>query len=190
MIPCPSCGVTISLKDYFGRENFTCRACKKESVIEYFPALFKPFEKGQVSEVILEDIEASCYHHQNKKAVSSCSVCGIYVCALCEISKGDKKVCNNCFNQSLNNDNRDELTRNYVQYSSIASTILVVSIFIWFFSIVTAPIVLIYSLMHLNKNEGFFRGVRKGQKIVNIVLASMIIIGWLVLGITLILNRN
>ena len=188
MIPCPKCGVEFRLKEFLGQEVVTCRYCSKDSVISYFPALFKPFEKGVSAEQLIEDTEASCYNHQSKKAVASCASCGIYVCALCEIAKGDKKLCSNCFNQNVSGTQKDDLIREYVQYSSVASSILVFSFLIWPLSIILGPFALIYSIKFFNKPEGFFRGTRKVHVITNIVISSLVCVGWVVLGVSLFLG--
>ena len=80
----------------------------------------------------------------------------------------------------MNSDKKDELTRDYVQYSKVASSVLIYTILVYFMIIFTAPFALYFSIKGYGKKEGFFRGVRKVQMFVNIIVSGLICLSFLV----------
>lgn len=187
MIPCPKCGGTFRLKDYLGKNTIRCKSCNTEVNVNIFPSLFQPIKKGQSAEKVVEELESSCFNHVEKKAVSICDDCGIYICALCEIDRGEKKICSACFNQSLVGEKADELTRDYRQYSKIGAYLLWGMLFTYG---ITAPISLFYSIKNYGKTEGFFRGRKNLKASINIIIASLFSLGGLIGILYLILGNN
>ena len=177
MIPCLKCGKNFDLKNIIGRETVSCNYCRTTTKLNYYPALFKPFEKGNSADKNIEELEASCFNHVDKKAVAVCSDCGIYVCALCEIDRNEKKLCSGCFNKGFEEEKKDELSREYMQYCKISSNMLLVSIIIWPIIFITAPYALYNSIKGYGKSEGYFRGIRKAQSIINITISGLICLG-------------
>lgn len=187
MVPCPKCKTVAQIEDYISSEFIRCRKCSEQLFISVYPALFKPLDTGVSAEKLLIDTEASCFNHAEKKAVSVCESCGIYICALCEISNGKKTVCANCYSQNLAT-KKDAVTKDYVSYSRVASSIMLYSLFMYPVLVVTAPAALIYSIKHYGKPEGYFRSKQNVRMGINIAVSLTITVGMLI-GLVFVLGK-
>src|SRR5678815_2855123 len=83
LVCCTKCKATL-LSNVFNLPDFTpCPSCQTPLQIEVFPALFRRFTPGRAGETIIEESDASCFYHPQKKAVVPCEGCGRFLCALC-----------------------------------------------------------------------------------------------------------
>lgn len=89
MSRCPSCGVLIKA--------------------DVFPALFRELPTGNSGETLLMDDEAACFYHPGKKAVVPCSVCGRFLCALCDIDFNGRHICPSCLETGKKNGRSETL---------------------------------------------------------------------------------
>lgn len=83
--------------DIYNTDNFVeCPSCRTEILSTVFPALYKQAEKGAAGELLLDDVDASCFYHADKKAAVTCEHCGRFLCNLCHIELREKHLCPGC----------------------------------------------------------------------------------------------
>jgi len=141
MIACPKCSAALS-------ENVTnfsalakCNACGVRLRVDVFPALNKKPEIGAAGEIITSSSEASCYYHQKKKAVIHCSMCGRFLCALCNLEIGNQNFCPACLETGDRKKKIDVLENQRILYDNIALFLAVLpfTFIFWFLSFLSAP---------------------------------------------------
>lgn len=105
-----------------------------------FPALYKEITEGSPAEALGMDNQASCYYHPDKKAVIPCSICGRFLCALCDVEFNGKHLCISCLENSGKNKKIRNLENNRVLYDSVALWVSILPILFIFITVVTAPL--------------------------------------------------
>ncbi len=95
-LACPEC--SFDLKPYFleSPDYRTCHICGHETSVLPYPACFAPDLVITAADLRREEDDASCFYHESKKAVQSCSQCGRFVCALCSVQVGNDVLCPGC----------------------------------------------------------------------------------------------
>ncbi len=73
-----------------------CPGCQRAAAVHIFPALIRPAAPVAHPEKLLIEGEASCFYHTDKRAVIPCGACGRFLCALCDVTLGEKHLCPNC----------------------------------------------------------------------------------------------
>src|SRR2546427_10237207 len=142
LVSCTKCQAAL-LGDLFNLADFTpCPACGARLHIEVFPALFRRFTPGRTGEAILEDTEASCFYHPQKKAVVPCEGCGRFLCALCDCELQGQHFCPACLETGRKKRKIKSLENERTLYDSIALSLAVLPVLITFFiyfTFITAP---------------------------------------------------
>lgn len=94
------------------------------------------------------DDESSCFYHPQKRAVHPCDHCGRFLCALCEIEVGGRRLCPACLEQGAKGNRQEGPSREYVYYDSISLGLAVLpAIFIWP-TLFTAPAAIYFALRY------------------------------------------
>ena len=93
---CPLCGAPLEAeKLYTGLME--CPSC--EGAFE--ATLFQPRERRHAAIAAVtetpEGVAASCANHARNAAVTSCQRCGLFICALCDMSLDGFSYCPSCF---------------------------------------------------------------------------------------------
>jgi len=128
-------------------EPLACPECSSLIQAEVFPAFFKKISAA-ATEDILADSQAGCFFHPQKKAVVSCESCGRFLCSLCDVEFSGKHVCPSCLEAGKSKRKIRNLETERVLYDSIALSIAILPILMFFVTIVTAPVCIYYSLHH------------------------------------------
>jgi len=145
---CDACDAAIPGAGTDRGEAFACPTCGAPLRIQVFPALFRKFEPGQAPEAVAMDDESSCFYHPSKRAVHPCDHCGRFLCALCEIEMGGRRLCSTCLEQGARGDRQEVAKREYVYYDSIALLLAVLPvIFIWP-TLFTAPMAIYFAIRY------------------------------------------
>jgi hypothetical protein len=108
------------------------------------------------------------------------------VCAVCEIPSEDtRRLCPPCVSSGRKKvvAKADEI----VTYDAMASSLALLPILMWPFTLVTAPAALFLAIFGWKKPRSLVRP-GSGRFIVAIVLATLQIGGWIALGLSLWLN--
>jgi DNA-directed RNA polymerase subunit RPC12/RpoP len=96
IIACPNCGRSLPPEVINAAELRFCPACNSNLLVRVFPANSRAKAVIAPAALALAEGDASCFHHATKRAVSSCSQCGRFLCALCEVDLSGQILCPSC----------------------------------------------------------------------------------------------
>ena len=180
LICCPKCKASLS-DGIFNRPELTpCPSCGAPLMIEVFPALFRPAALGRDGERIIEEGEASCFYHPQKKAVLPCQCCGRFLCALCDCELRGDHFCPACLEAGRKKGKIKSLENQRTLYDSIALALAVFPILLLitvYFTFITAPAAMYYAIRYWNAPRSIIHRT-KARLVVAIVLAGLQIAGW------------
>ena len=179
MIYCTKCTKTLNTETYNSWRTEQCPSCGASLIVYAFPALYKIIPEGSPAEPLLVDNEASCYYHPNKKAVIPCSLCGRFLCALCDVEFNGRHLCMSCLESSGKKKMVRNLENHRVLYDSIALWISTVPMIIIYFTIITAPLVL-FMVFRYWKAPSSILPRTKLRFIAAFIVAGLQITGWTV----------
>ena len=155
--PCPSCGTMI-----YG---------------VVFPAFSKESSPSRGGESLLVDTDASCFYHSQKKAEVACEYCGRFLCALCDVEMEGKRLCPPCIESGKQKGRIKTLENRRTLYDSVALSLAVLPMLIFYFTLITAPITIYMAIRYWNAPTSILhRG--KWRMVIAILIASSQIAGW------------
>jgi hypothetical protein len=152
--------------------------------VEVFPALFRHITPGQSGETIMVEGESSCFYHPQKKAVLPCQGCGRVVFGLCDCELNGQHFCPACLETGKTRGKIKNLENQRTLYDSIALSLAIYPLLIFYFTLVTAPVALFVAIRYWNAPRSIMHRT-KIRYVAAIVLASMQIAGWGVLFVFL-----
>jgi len=163
-----------------------CPQCAAAIQAEVFPALFRPAGVGLQGEDVLTADESTCFYHPAKKAVIACESCGRFLCSLCDINFGGKHLCPRCIETGANKGKMETLKNDATHFDSIAVTVAIVGMLIFYLSFITAPIAIYMSIRYWNTQQSVFpRGRWRLAAAMVLALASLAIMGFFIVAIIL-----
>ncbi len=177
MIECTQCKKNLDLNKLDEGGMIRCHSCGEFIHVEAFPALFRELTSGEVGENLLIDDDAGCFYHPRKKAVIPCSSCGRFLCTLCDVEFNGKHVCLSCLETGKTKKKIKNLENHRTLYDNIALSLSIISLLLWFVTIITAPIV-IYIAIRNWKSPGSIIPRTKIRYIAAIIIACLQITGW------------
>lgn len=122
---CPSCDSPLE-PEQLRAGLMTCPFCR--TVFEATPFQARDRLHGVVQTVTEtpDGVAAACANHARNAAVTNCTRCGLFICALCEMNVGEGSYCPSCFDR-VRGDNSVATTR-YRDYASMAIAAAVVGL--------------------------------------------------------------
>lgn len=177
LVQCPACQAWL-LEGVFNQPRLSpCPACGVPLKVEVFPALFRRVNPGQSGETIMIEGESSCFYHSQKKAVVPCQGCGRFLCALCDCELNGQHFCPACLETGKTKGKIKSLENQRTLYDSIALSLAIFPLLIFYFTLITAPVALFIAIRYWNAPRSIVRRT-KIRYIVAMVLASTQIAGW------------
>ena len=174
---CSACGASIPIAAILERRLVPCPSCRAAVTAEVFPALLRPLEQGVAGEALLADDDAACFHHPQKRAVRPCGGCGRFLCALCDIEVGAEHLCPACLESGIRTGRMQHLESQRTLYDRIALAVAVIPMFIFYFTLVTAPLAIFLAFRHWRKPTSLVTPSR-WRFVLAIVLGTVQMIGW------------
>ena len=177
LLQCPKCRATL-LEGVFNLPELSpCPACGVPLQVEIFPALFRKISPGQSGEAVMVEGESSCFYHPQKKAVRPCDGCGRFLCALCDCELGNQHFCPACLEAGKTKGKIKSLDNQRTLYDSIALSLAVYPMLIFYLTIITAPMTLFVAIRYWKSPPGILRRT-KFRFVVAIIIATLQITGW------------
>ncbi len=177
LVEIPKCQAWL-LDGVFNQPDLSpCPACGTLLQIEVFPALFRNQSVGRSGEAILVEGESSCFYHPQKKAVIPCQGCGRFLCALCDCELNGQHFCPTCLETGKTKGKIKNLENQRTLYDSIALSLAVYPLLIFYFTLITAPAALFVALRYWNAPRSIVHRT-KVRYVTAIILASLQIAGW------------
>ncbi len=177
LLSCPKCKSALPETLFNRPELAPCPACARPLQVEIFPAFFRPAARGRQGEVLLVEGESSCFYHPQKKAVLPCQACGRFLCALCDCELRGQHFCPACLETGQKKGKIKNLQNERTLYDSIALSLAIVPMLIFYFTAITAPMALYVAIRYWNAPPSILRRSRI-RYVVAIVIATLQIAGW------------
>ena len=142
MIRCTKCMAPLRQLLFNTTGLVPCPSCNEPIHVDAFPAMLRRLPEGTSGETLLTEDEAGCFYHPNKKAVISCSSCGRFLCALCDVEFNGRHLCTSCLEAGKKKRKIKNLENHRTLYDSIALGLAIIPmlLFVWP-SLLTAPAV-------------------------------------------------
>jgi hypothetical protein len=183
-VQCPKCRASLWEGIFNQPELSPCPACGVPLQVEIFPALFRKINPGPSAEAVLVEGESSCFYHPQKKAVLPCDGCGRFVCALCDCQLNGQHFCPACLETGRTKGKIKGLDNQRMLYDSIALSLAIYPLLIFYFTLITAPMALFIAIRYWRSPPSLVHR-SKIRFVAAIILSSLQIAGWAFLFVTL-----
>jgi hypothetical protein len=185
LLYCTGCQQELSPFVFKAEEFRPCPSCGTKVYGVIFPALTRQATPSLPGETLLVDSDASCFYHPQKKAEIACEYCGRFLCALCDVEMEGKHMCPPCIESGKQKGRIKTLENRRTLYDSIALSLAVIPMLIFYFTVITAPIAIYMSLKYWNAPTSILHS-GKWRLVLALFIASLQIAGWGVLAYFLI----
>jgi hypothetical protein len=178
VLSCTKCNSPLSKEAVNSNSLAACPSCDSFLRADVYPAIYRSLPMGKSGETLQMSNEAGCFYHPGKKAVISCSACGRFVCALCDVAFNGRHLCPACFEKGKSKRKIKNLENHRSCYDTIALIVATVPILFYFITLFTAPLAIYLSVRHWNTPSGIIPRTRV-RFILAFFLASLQIAGWI-----------
>ncbi len=177
MLKCTKCAAPLA-PEIFNTDQFSpCPSCGVPIRVEAFPALLQEITPGRDAEKLIIDDDAGCFYHPAKKAVVACESCGRFLCALCDLELNDRHLCAGCLEAGAKAKTIKTLETRRVLYDNLALSMAILSMVVWFFSFITAPIVMYLVVRHWRSPSSIVPRT-KIRFVAAFIIAGLQLVGW------------
>lgn len=184
-LKCSRCKTVLPLETVLAGGRTACPSCHVPLIAEAFPALFRGAARGEQPQAVLQDGEAGCFYHADKRAVRACEDCGRFICALCDIEVVDRHVCPVCVQTANRKGKHERLQRSRLLHDEIALAVALLPLLIWPVTLLTAPAAMYLALRHWKTPLSVLPRTRI-RLVLAMFFALLQIVGWIALLIVII----
>jgi hypothetical protein len=139
--------------------------------------LFRKAAAGPNAETLIVESESGCFYHPQKKAVRPCDGCGRFLCSLCDCELNGQHFCPSCLESGKTKGKIKSLDQQRTLYDSVALSLAVYPILIFYFTIITAPMALFVAIRYWKAPPSLVRR-SKARFIAAIIVALLQLAGW------------
>jgi len=127
-ISCPKCSHQIHATR-FNKPAEACPGCGSKILVAAFASLISAPSDAGAGQRLLEADQASCFYHPNKKATVPCDNCGRFLCALCDVDFGGRRLCPACIEAGGDTKSATALDTNRILYDNLALFLAIIPTF-------------------------------------------------------------
>ncbi len=179
MIACTKCSTPLTAKNLNIGTFAPCRICGTQHRISVFPAALRKTPSHKNAELLLVNDDAGCFYHSKKKAVTHCSSCGRFLCALCDVEIDGEHICFPCMEKGKKKNELTNLENQRTLFDDIALKLAIFPMLIFWFTCITAPISLFMVFRYWNVPTSIVRR-SKVRFVVAFIISAAQVIGWCV----------
>lgn len=176
---CSICGSPLEGRLFNSSVDIQCGNCDASVRVDVFPALFREAGAVKNGETLSIPGEASCFYHPQKKAATICTLCGRFLCTLCETELAGRCLCPSCIDKGRVNEEIEQLVTHRTLYDSLALSLAVLPILFFPITVFTAPIAIYIAIRHWKKPGSILPRYRIRFALA-IIIALAQIAGWAV----------
>lgn len=184
-ITCDHCGRRIPPELVNLGDLLPCPACHTPIRVDVFPAWLRPIEAGDAGQRLEEDSQAACFYHPEKQAIVPCNTCGRFLCSLCDVDVNGQHHCPSCVDSGRKKGKLSTMENKRMLYDRLALMYAIWPILVYPFTLITAPYALFICIKHYRAPGSFIRPSKWRFWFAG-VLATVQILGWAALAVTLI----
>ena len=178
MLSCTNCISPLSKEMINSGSAIACPTCNSLIRADVFPAVYRSLPMGHSGEMLQMSNEAGCFYHPGKKAVTPCSACGRFVCALCDVALNGRHLCPACFEKGKSKRKIKNLENHRTCYDTIALMVATVPFLFYFITLFTAPLAIYLTVKHWNSPCGIIPRTRI-RFILAFFIAGLQIAAWI-----------
>ena len=127
-ISCPKCSHEIHATR-FNKPPEACPGCGSRIIVAAFASLISAPSDTSAGQRLLEADQASCFYHPNKKASVPCDNCGRFLCALCDVDFGGRRLCPACIEAGSDKESPSALDTERILYDKLALFLAIIPTF-------------------------------------------------------------
>ena len=187
MLNCTKCNTFLPRHAINSNTLVSCGSCNSLLRADVFPAVYRSLPMGHPGETLQMSDQAGCFYHPGKKAVTPCSVCGRFMCALCDVAFNSRHLCPACFEKGKSKRKIKSLEKHRTCYDTIALMVATVPILFYFITLFTAPLAIYLTLRHWNTPTSIIPR-SKIRFILAFILAGLQIAAWILFFSNLVLS--
>ena len=177
MVHCSKCQTPLEDDSFAGGQFVSCAGCGALLQADIFPANAAPSDCALTPEEKQEG-EASCFFHPSKRAQTTCSSCGRFICALCDMELEGRSICPVCLESGAKKKKFADLENERTLYDHIALSVAALPmIFVWP-TIVTAPAAL-FLVFRYWKAPCSIVEKKRWRFVAAFAFAALQIVGWI-----------
>lgn len=175
---CPKCQRQLKSPSWQDDSSGECRVCGTSFDFLAFPALTAGATPvtPQAAELAADSV---CFFHAQNRAESVCDGCGRLLCPVCAIPYLGRKLCPVCIAAANQQGSAPEAVRSRVLHESIALSLAVLPLLVFFLTVVTAPLALGWTIYAWKKPGSLVRGRSRWRLVVAGLFAVAEIVGWI-----------
>ncbi|HEV7573387.1 MAG TPA: hypothetical protein VGQ21_17955 [Thermoanaerobaculia bacterium] len=128
---CPRCNARLTA-DWIQSGTITCPDCYKPFEATAFRPPQRRLEVVSVAAALTPDGANACANHARNAAVTNCTRCGLFICALCNMDVGAGPHCPSCFDRLRADDALAPAATRYRDYASMARIAMIAGLFFSF----------------------------------------------------------
>jgi hypothetical protein len=178
---CPKCERSIDQTWWYDATHGRCQRCDIEFEFVPLPAL-TAVPRQVVAKTAEVAADSVCFFHAENRAEAVCDDCGRMLCAVCAVPFMGRVVCPTCIaTASTKPESQPVMIKSRVLYDSIALSVAILPLLIFFVTIFTAPLARGLAIYGWNKPSSLVRGRGRWRLIVAAVFALAEIAGWILL---------
>ncbi|MEA3207419.1 MAG: hypothetical protein QOE70_476 [Chthoniobacter sp.] len=159
-----------------------CPSCRSPLQGAVFPAFWRDDAPGVSRAVRAGEAEATCFFHPQNRAALSCERCGRFVCQVCELTIGSRRLCPACVSAGLAGEKLPEIVPWRFLWADSALLVglvpLVCGIFAWPLFIVTGLAAIFLALRGWKRPGSLPRGRRRWAAVVGLVAGVLQLVLW------------
>jgi ribosomal protein S27E len=178
-VECPSCKAPLAQSLFNQAHLVPCTGCGRGLRLDVYPAFFRPIALGRSAETLVMENEAGCFFHPLKKAVVPCEACGRFLCALCDCELHGQHFCPGCLRAGQKRGKSKRLEQERTLYDSIALSLAVYPLLLFYLTLVTAPVTLWVAIRFWDAPRSLVHRTR-ARLVLAILIAGAEILGWMV----------
>jgi uncharacterized paraquat-inducible protein A len=187
-LACPRCRTALLAGDFSPGHDTECPQCRGVLRAAVFPA-FSGAAAGAAPDraAAAAEGEAVCFFHPENRAERTCDRCGRFLCQVCDLPVGARRLCPACLGAVLASEKDSELVTWRFLWSDTALLLglvpLVFGILIWPFLILTGIAAVVLGI-HARRRPGSVpRGPRRWAAVLGLLGGLLQVLIWVgVLG--------
>ncbi|HAV61889.1 MAG TPA: hypothetical protein DCY13_05950 [Verrucomicrobiales bacterium] len=130
-VECPKCRTALPDQPAAAGLLTECPSCSLTLRLHTFPALFRTPEMGGRGTAAITAGEATCFHHEQKRAVATCEECGKFLCQLCDVTVEEAHFCPQCLQLGVTRGSLRQLERGRARHDQVMLGIVLLSFLFW-----------------------------------------------------------
>ena len=180
---CPQCATALAPGQFGSLVPLVCPQCQVHLRGVVFPAFWQSAPTPVRGGDKVHEGESSCFFHAENKAALACDRCGRFICKLCEVELGPRRLCPTCLGSGLRGTSIPELLVSRFCWGNFALLMgglpLLGGIFLWPLFIISGPLPIFAAIYGWRKPGSLIHGSRRWAAVLGAFCGLLQLVAWL-----------